>query len=81
MLLNEAVELGVAHDFTDKSMKSFLIGLRWSTFEVWMDCIDHALKGAQLHRPTDEVEVRGSQDGLEGGSWSADPPVPSSDEE
>ncbi|KAJ8443340.1 LOW QUALITY PROTEIN: hypothetical protein Cgig2_015821 [Carnegiea gigantea] len=34
MLLNEEVELGVAHDFTAESMKSSLIGMRWSTFEV-----------------------------------------------
>ncbi|KAJ8426225.1 hypothetical protein Cgig2_003850 [Carnegiea gigantea] len=46
MLLNEVVELGVAHDFTVESMKSSLIGLRWSTFEIWMDCVDHALRGA-----------------------------------
>ncbi|KAJ8419891.1 hypothetical protein Cgig2_017701 [Carnegiea gigantea] len=48
MLLNEAIELGVAHDFAAESMKSSLIGLRWSTFEVWMDCVDHALMGAQF---------------------------------
>ncbi|KAJ8424647.1 hypothetical protein Cgig2_016916 [Carnegiea gigantea] len=81
MLLNKAVELGVAHDFTAESMKSSLIGLRWSTFEVWMDCVDHALRGAQLHRPADEVEVRGSRDGQEEGTRSADPPAPSNDEE
>ncbi|KAJ8430980.1 hypothetical protein Cgig2_027693 [Carnegiea gigantea] len=46
MLLNEAVELGVVHDFTAESVKSSLIGLRRSTFEVWMDCVDHALRGA-----------------------------------
>ncbi|KAJ8423406.1 LOW QUALITY PROTEIN: hypothetical protein Cgig2_030573 [Carnegiea gigantea] len=67
MLLNEAVELGVAHEYTAKSMKSSLAGLRWSTFE--------------LYRPADEVEVRGSQDGQEEGSGSAGPPAPSSDEE
>ncbi|KAJ8433142.1 hypothetical protein Cgig2_007106 [Carnegiea gigantea] len=44
MLLNEAVELGVAYDYTVESMKSSLIGLRWSTFEVWMDCVDHTLR-------------------------------------
>ncbi|KAJ8452005.1 LOW QUALITY PROTEIN: hypothetical protein Cgig2_016586 [Carnegiea gigantea] len=65
MLLNEAVELGVAHDFMAESMKSSLIGLRWSSFEVWMDCVDHALRGTQLHQPADEVEVCGSRDGLE----------------
>ncbi|KAJ8421649.1 hypothetical protein Cgig2_019222 [Carnegiea gigantea] len=44
MLLNKAVEMGVAHDFTAESMKSPLIGLRWSTFGVWMDCVDYALR-------------------------------------
>ncbi|KAJ8429439.1 hypothetical protein Cgig2_021091 [Carnegiea gigantea] len=81
MLLNEAVELRVAHDFMAESMKSSLIGLRWSTFAVWMGCVDHALRGVQLHRPANEVEVRGSQDGEEKGSGPADPPAPSSDEE
>ncbi|KAJ8425534.1 hypothetical protein Cgig2_021339 [Carnegiea gigantea] len=81
MLLNEEVELGVAHDFTAESMKSSLIGLRWLTFEVWMDCADHALRGAQLHRPADEVEVHGSQDEEEEGSGSTGPPAPSSDGE
>ncbi|KAJ8431251.1 hypothetical protein Cgig2_011104 [Carnegiea gigantea] len=32
-------------------MKLSLIGLRWSTFEAWMDCVNHALRRAQLHRP------------------------------
>ncbi|KAJ8435553.1 LOW QUALITY PROTEIN: hypothetical protein Cgig2_015408 [Carnegiea gigantea] len=73
MLLNEAIELSVAHDFTAESMKSSLIGLRWSTFEAQMDCVDHALRGAQLHQSADQVEVRGSQDGQEEGSGSADP--------
>jgi len=80
MLLNKAVELGVAHDFTFESIKSSLIGLRWSTFEVWMDCVDHALRGAH-HRPADEVDLRGSQEGREKGFGSAGPLAPSSDEE
>ncbi|KAJ8427425.1 hypothetical protein Cgig2_019037 [Carnegiea gigantea] len=63
MLLIEAVELGVAHNFTAESMKSSLVGLRWSTFEVWMGCLDQVLRAAQLQRPIDEVEVCGSQDG------------------
>ena len=33
MLLNDAVELGVAHEFTGDEMKSVLMGLRWSSFE------------------------------------------------
>ncbi|KAJ8430921.1 hypothetical protein Cgig2_033549 [Carnegiea gigantea] len=81
MLLNEAVELGVPHEYTVESMKSSLVGLRWSPFEVWMDCMDCPLRGAQLYQPADEVEVRGSQDGYEEGSGSAGPPTPSSDEE
>ncbi|KAJ8424180.1 hypothetical protein Cgig2_015914 [Carnegiea gigantea] len=48
MLLNEAVELGMAHEHTADSMKSSLVGLRWSTFEVWMDYMDCILRGAQL---------------------------------
>ncbi|KAJ8430629.1 LOW QUALITY PROTEIN: hypothetical protein Cgig2_008309 [Carnegiea gigantea] len=80
-LLNEAIELGVAHDFTTKSMKSSLVGLRWSTFEVWMDYVDQVLRATQLQRPVDEVEVRGPLNDQEGGSGSNGPPAPSSDEE
>ncbi|KAJ8422958.1 LOW QUALITY PROTEIN: hypothetical protein Cgig2_031580 [Carnegiea gigantea] len=81
MLLNEAFELGMAHEYTTESMKSSLVGLRWSTFEVWLDCMDCVIRGAQLYRPADEVEVRGSRDGQEEGSGSASPSAPSSDEE
>ena len=49
MLLNEAFELGVAHDYMAESMKSSLVGLRWSTFEVWLDCMDEVIRGAQLY--------------------------------
>ncbi|KAJ8444585.1 hypothetical protein Cgig2_013864 [Carnegiea gigantea] len=56
MLLNEAVEMGVAHDFTTESMKSSLI--------------------AQLQWPANEVEVRGSLNGQEGGSGLNGPPPP-----
>ncbi|KAJ8449202.1 hypothetical protein Cgig2_027204 [Carnegiea gigantea] len=73
MLLNKAVELGVVHDFMAKSMKSSLVGLRWSTFKVWMGCVNH--------RSADEVEVRGCLDGQEEGSRSNGPLAPSSDEE
>ncbi|KAJ8449495.1 hypothetical protein Cgig2_002292 [Carnegiea gigantea] len=58
-----------------------LVGLRWSTFEVWMDCMDCVLRGAQLYRPADEVEVRGSMDGRGEGSRSASPPAPFSVED
>ena len=63
MLLNEAVKLAVAHEYTAESMKSSLVGLRRSTFEVWMDCMDCPLRAAQLYRLADEVEGRGSPDG------------------
>ncbi|KAJ8441262.1 hypothetical protein Cgig2_013677 [Carnegiea gigantea] len=33
ILLNEAVELGVVHDFSAEGLKSALVGLRWLTFE------------------------------------------------
>ena len=80
MQLNEVVELGVAHDFMAESMRSSLIGLWWSAIEVWTDCVDHALRGAH-HRPADEVDLRGSQEGREKGFGSAGPLAPSSDEE
>ncbi|KAJ8441272.1 hypothetical protein Cgig2_013687 [Carnegiea gigantea] len=73
ILLNEAIELGMAYDFMTESIKSSLVGLRWSTFEVWIGCVNH--------RPTDEVEVRRSRDGQEEGSGLHGPPTPSSDEE
>ncbi|KAJ8421605.1 hypothetical protein Cgig2_025734 [Carnegiea gigantea] len=66
IMLNKAVELGVAHDLTAESMKSSLVGLRWSTFEVWMGCVDH---------------VYGPRNGQEEGSGSNGPPAPSSDGE
>ncbi|KAJ8434807.1 hypothetical protein Cgig2_033529 [Carnegiea gigantea] len=59
MLLNEAVELGVVHGFIVEGLKSALVGLRWLSFKVWMSCVDHVLREAQLQRPADEVEVRG----------------------
>jgi len=54
MLLNEAVELGMEHDFKVESMKSSLVGLGWSTLEVWMGCVDHVLKAAQFQWLADE---------------------------
>jgi len=60
MLLNEAFVLGVAHDYTAKSMKSLLVGLRWSTFEVWLDFMDEVIRGAQLYRLLKEVEIQGA---------------------
>ena len=57
MLLNESVKLGVAHEYTAERMKSSLVGLRRSTFEVWMDCMDYPLRAVQLYRLANEVEV------------------------
>jgi len=48
MLLNEAVKLGAVHGFKAEGLKSALVGLRWSSFEVWMSCFDHVLREAQL---------------------------------
>ncbi|KAJ8436722.1 hypothetical protein Cgig2_027393 [Carnegiea gigantea] len=81
MLLNEMLELGVVHEYKAERMKSLLVGLRWSTFEVWMHIMDEVIRGAQLHRQPDEVEVRGARNGQGEGSGSADSPAPSSDEE
>ncbi|KAJ8433463.1 hypothetical protein Cgig2_014504 [Carnegiea gigantea] len=36
MLLNEMLELSIVHEYTAERMKSSLVGLRWSTFEVWI---------------------------------------------
>ena len=47
MLLNDAVELGAAHEFTGDEMKFVLMDLRWSSFEKWMDCMDDTLRAAQ----------------------------------
>jgi len=79
MLLNEAVELDVVHGFMAKGLKSALVGLRWSSFEVWMSYIDHELREVQLRRPSIDVEVCGLLDGQEESSGSNGPPAPSSD--
>ena len=63
ILLNVMLELGVVHEYTAERMRSLLVGLRWSTFEVWMRIMDEVIRGVQLHRPPDEVEVKGSRDG------------------
>ncbi|KAJ8421677.1 hypothetical protein Cgig2_004474 [Carnegiea gigantea] len=81
MLLNEMLELGAVHEYTAEKMRSLLVGLKWSTFEVWMRIIDEVIRGAQLHRRPDEVEVKGDRDGRGEGLGAADPPTPSSDEE
>ncbi|KAJ8423866.1 hypothetical protein Cgig2_033790 [Carnegiea gigantea] len=62
MLLNEAVELGVVHSFMAEGLKSALVGLRWSSFEVWINCVDHEPREAQLRWQAVAVEVRGPLD-------------------
>ncbi|KAJ8445629.1 hypothetical protein Cgig2_018570 [Carnegiea gigantea] len=59
MLSNMTVELGVVRGFMAEGLKSALVGLRWSSFEVWMSCVNHELKEAQLRRHAVTVEVRG----------------------
>ena len=81
MLLNEMLELGVVHEYTAERMKSLLVGLRWSTFKVWIRIMDEVIRGVQLHHQPEEVEVKGARDGQGEGSGSADPPTPSSDKE
>ncbi|KAJ8441277.1 LOW QUALITY PROTEIN: hypothetical protein Cgig2_013692 [Carnegiea gigantea] len=51
MLLNEAVELGVVHDFMADGLRSALVGLRCSSFEVWMSRIDRKLREAAVGGP------------------------------
>ncbi|KAJ8436973.1 LOW QUALITY PROTEIN: hypothetical protein Cgig2_012260 [Carnegiea gigantea] len=50
MLLNEAVKLGVTSSFMVKGLKSAPVGLRWSSFKVWMNYVDHKLREAQLQQ-------------------------------
>ena len=57
------------------------MGLRWSTFEVWMHIMDEGIWGARLRCPPEKVEVKGARDGQGEGLGAADPPAPSSDEE
>ncbi|KAJ8442957.1 hypothetical protein Cgig2_019530 [Carnegiea gigantea] len=73
MLLNEAIELGVMRGFMADCLKSLLVGLRWTCFEVWMSCTDHELRGAQLRQRIITVEVRGPLDAQEESSGSNDP--------
>ncbi|KAJ8428867.1 hypothetical protein Cgig2_010809 [Carnegiea gigantea] len=81
MLVNVAVELGVVGGFMAEGLKSPFVGLRWSSFEAWMSCIDHELKEAQLRQWAVAVEVRGPSNGQEESPGSNGPPPPSSDEE
>ncbi|KAJ8424355.1 hypothetical protein Cgig2_015739 [Carnegiea gigantea] len=81
MLLSEAIKLGVLRDFIAKGMKSALGDLRWSSFKVWMSCVDHELTEPQLRRQAVAVEVCGPPYGREESCGSNDPPALSIDEE
>ena len=81
MLLNDAVELGPAHEFTGDEMKSVLMDLRWSSFERWIYCMDDTLMAAQQNRLADEIKVSDAADDRRGVSDLGGPPAPSSDEE
>ena len=62
MLLNDAVELGAAHEFTGDEMKPVLMDLRWSSFEKWIYCMDDTLRAAQQNHSADEVKVSDAAD-------------------
>ncbi|KAJ8436120.1 hypothetical protein Cgig2_001147 [Carnegiea gigantea] len=81
ILLNKILELVVVHEYTAERMRSLLVGLRWSTFEVWMCIMDEVIRGAQLHCLSDEVEVKGARCSQGEASGSAAPSTPLSDEE
>ncbi|KAJ8432914.1 hypothetical protein Cgig2_004588 [Carnegiea gigantea] len=42
------LEVGAIHEYTAEKMRSLLVGLRWSDFEVWMRIMDDVIRGAQL---------------------------------
>ncbi|KAJ8443504.1 hypothetical protein Cgig2_016987 [Carnegiea gigantea] len=81
VLLNEMLELGAVHVYTAENMRSLQVGLRWSDFEGWMHIMDPVIRGAQLYRLPDEVEIRGARDSRGEAVGAAVPPAPSSDEE
>ncbi|KAJ8420107.1 LOW QUALITY PROTEIN: hypothetical protein Cgig2_011977 [Carnegiea gigantea] len=74
ILLNELPKMA-------EGLKSALVGLRWSSFEVWMSCVNHKLREAQFRRQAVAGEVRGPLDGQEESSGSNGPPALSSDKE
>ena len=76
MLLHKAVELGVVHGFMVEGLRLALVGLWWSSFEVWMGRVDHELREAQLQQHAIAGEVRGPLDGQEGSSGSNGPHPP-----
>ncbi|KAJ8420568.1 hypothetical protein Cgig2_011056 [Carnegiea gigantea] len=79
--VERGVELDVVHGFMAEGLKSTLVGLGWSSFEVWMSYVDHELREVHLQWSAIEMEVRGPLDGQEESSGSNDPPAPSNDEE
>ncbi|KAJ8433087.1 hypothetical protein Cgig2_014135 [Carnegiea gigantea] len=52
------LELSAVHECTAEKMRSILVDLGWSAFEAWMHIIDPVIRGAQLYRQLDEVEVK-----------------------
>jgi len=58
-----------------------LEGLRWTSFESWLNVNRRGLLEAQLHWRTPPGGGRGPVSGQDEGLGSNDPPSPSSDEE
>ncbi|KAJ8423208.1 hypothetical protein Cgig2_006761 [Carnegiea gigantea] len=67
MLLNEAVELGVVHGFMAEGLRSALLCLRWSSFEVWMSRDNRWSRGRSAVLRTDSKlqESRGGVGAVE----------------
>ncbi|KAJ8419592.1 hypothetical protein Cgig2_006839 [Carnegiea gigantea] len=65
-ILRYAVErgrrVGRGARFYGRSLSSVLVGLRWSSFEVWMSCVDHELRETQFRGQAIAVEVHGLLD-------------------
>ena len=81
MLLNDAVGLGIVSGFIAADLKAFLEGLRWTSFESWMNVSRRSFLEAQLHQrspPGGAREPVSSQEEILG---SNDPPTPFSDDE
>ncbi|KAJ8426095.1 hypothetical protein Cgig2_006576 [Carnegiea gigantea] len=66
-VLRHAIEggrrVGRGKRFYGRRSEIDLVGLRWSSFEVWMGCVDHELREAQLPQQAVAVEARGPLDG------------------
>jgi len=81
MLLNDMLELSAVHTYMTEKMRSVLVRLGWSAFEAWMCIMDPVIRGAQLYRQPNEVEIKAVRSGQGESSGSPDPRAPSSDEE